>query len=64
MDGLEVVRRLRREPGFAQVRFAALTGFGQPNDIERSRQAGFDEHLVKPVSPDALKIILDGGVGS
>jgi CheY-like chemotaxis protein len=58
MDGLEVARRIRREPGLRDVRLAALTGFGQKHDIERSRQAGFDEHLVKPVSPEVLRLVI------
>jgi PAS domain S-box-containing protein len=58
LDGLEVARRMRREPALRHVRLAALTGFGQKGDIERSRQAGFDEHLVKPVSPEVLRLVI------
>ncbi|MDB5225740.1 MAG: sensor hybrid histidine kinase [Candidatus Adlerbacteria bacterium] len=49
IDGYEVGKRLRAELG-AQVALVALTGYGQPEDRERARQAGFDDHLVKPVS--------------
>jgi CheY-like chemotaxis protein len=58
-DGNEVVRRLRREPEFGAVRFIAITGLGRQEDIRRSTEAGFDEHLVKPVSPEVLRIALE-----
>jgi PAS domain S-box-containing protein len=48
MDGYEVARRLRQQPGLESVRLAALTGWGQPEDRRRSKAAGFDYHLVKP----------------
>ncbi len=47
MDGYEVATRLRRM--LDGVRIVALTGYGQPEDVERGRHAGFDTHLVKPV---------------
>ncbi len=52
MDGYEVARRLRAGP--APMRLVALTGYGQPEDMQRSAAAGFDGHLVKPVSMVAL----------
>ncbi|HEX8434648.1 CHASE domain-containing protein, partial [Archangium sp.] len=48
LDGYEVARRLRRRPSGAAVRLVALTGYGQASDRQRSREAGFDTHLVKP----------------
>jgi signal transduction histidine kinase/CheY-like chemotaxis protein len=54
MDGYEVARRLRELPGCDRTRLIALTGYGQESDRERSRQAGFDEHLVKPVDLDEV----------
>ncbi|WP_457421800.1 ATP-binding protein [Roseateles sp. P5_E7] len=54
MDGYEVVRRLRADPSAASMRLVALTGYGRPEDLLRSAQAGFDGHLVKPVAMDAL----------
>ncbi|HEY5613318.1 MAG TPA: ATP-binding protein [Lysobacter sp.] len=48
MDGHELARRLREEHG-TSIRLIALTGYGQSSDRERSRDAGFDAHLVKPV---------------
>jgi PAS domain S-box-containing protein len=54
MDGYEVARRIRALPGCAGTRFIALTGYGQESDQERSRKAGFELHLVKPVDLDAV----------
>jgi PAS domain S-box-containing protein len=49
MDGYEVGRRMRSMPGLERMRLVALTGYGQADDRERTRDAGFDGHLVKPV---------------
>ena len=49
MDGHELARRIRARPEHAATRLIALTGYGQASARERSRQAGFDLHLVKPV---------------
>lgn len=54
MDGYEVARRLRQLPQIRQARLVALTGYGQPADRQRGREAGFDEHLLKPVDPALL----------
>ena len=54
MDGYEVARRLREQPGCAKIRLIALTGYGQESDHDRSRRAGFEDHLVKPVDLDAI----------
>ena len=58
MDGYEVARRLRRHPGLENARLVALTGWGQEDDRRRSKEAGFDHHLVKPVEPTALEGLL------
>ena len=55
MDGYEVARQIRKETGGQDVTLIALTGYGFPEDRERSRAAGFDQHLVKPAMPDDLK---------
>jgi PAS domain S-box-containing protein len=60
MDGYEVARRLRRQPGLENVGLAALTGWGQQEDRRRTAEAGFDHHLVKPVEPAALEKLLGG----
>jgi signal transduction histidine kinase len=52
VDGYQVAQTLRaRHP---HLRLVAVTGYGQPEDKRRARNAGFDEHLVKPVDPVAL----------
>jgi CheY-like chemotaxis protein len=60
MDGYEVARRVRRQPGTAGAFLIALTGHCQPGDHERSRAAGIDLHLVKPVEPEELRGLLAG----
>jgi len=57
MDGYEVAARLR-SGGFDRLRIAALTGYGQPEDRERSRRAGFDCHFVKPLATEALQALI------
>jgi GAF domain-containing protein len=53
LDGNEVARRVRAALGPAVV-LIALTGYGRPADRQRALEAGFDDHLVKPVDPDQL----------
>jgi two-component system CheB/CheR fusion protein len=60
MDGYELARRLRQEPGLERVLLVALTGYGQDEDRRRSRQATIDHHLVKPVDPETLEALLSG----
>ena len=55
MSGYEVARRLRERPGGAALRLVALTGWGAEDDRRRTREAGFDHHLVKPVAPAELR---------
>jgi two-component system, sensor histidine kinase len=54
LDGYQVARALRATSAGRGMRLIALTGYGQPADRERSRDAGFDAHLVKPVAVDAV----------
>jgi CheY-like chemotaxis protein len=58
MDGYEVARRLRRLPDFHAVVLIAMTGYGQDEDRRRSREAGFDHHLVKPVGLEDIRRLL------
>jgi two-component system CheB/CheR fusion protein len=58
MTGYDVARRIRAEPALAHVVLVAQTGWSQPEDRQRSLEAGFDHHLVKPVDVDELKRIL------
>lgn len=58
MDGYTVLRTLRSQWWSSDVFVAAMTGFGQQSDKERSAAAGFDAHLVKPVSMESLDELL------
>src|SRR5262245_37249971 len=58
MDGYAVARHLRGEDLGGDL-LVALTGYGEAQDRERARQAGFDRHLTKPVDPDALVALVD-----
>jgi PAS domain S-box-containing protein len=58
MDGYEVARRIRAFPELNEVRLVALTGYGQTEDRQRAKSAGFDDHLVKPVEFPALQRVL------
>ena len=49
MDGWELARQLRQLEGLSEVRIVALTGYGSERDRERSREAGIDLHLLKPI---------------
>jgi signal transduction histidine kinase/ActR/RegA family two-component response regulator len=63
IDGYELAARLRQQQGWSGVRFAAVTGYGQHNDRERTTAAGFDAHLVKPIDlseVDATLRLLSG----
>jgi two-component system CheB/CheR fusion protein len=64
MDGYEVAAAIRRDPELCDVRLIALTGFGSEEQRTRSRQAGFDDHLVKPVDPVRLQGLLSAPDGS
>jgi PAS domain S-box-containing protein len=58
MDGFSVASAIRRDPATADARLIAVTGYGQEEDRQRSREAGFDQHLVKPVDPTVLERLL------
>jgi CheY-like chemotaxis protein len=60
MDGYEVARRLRQQPGLENVVLAALTGWGQKEDRRRTAEAGFNHHLVKPPEPKVVESLLAG----
>ena len=59
MDGYEVARRTN--PMLAAARLSALSGYGLPQDKLRSKAAGFDVHLVKPVDVEGLTKVLGAG---
>jgi CheY-like chemotaxis protein len=58
MNGYELARHIRTEPWGKDMVLIAVTGWGQPEDQQRSREAGFDHHLIKPVDPAALAKLL------
>lgn len=58
LDGYELVARLRGLPGLQRLPAVAVTGYGQASDRARSRAAGFDRHVVKPVGLDDLRTLL------
>jgi CheY-like chemotaxis protein len=58
-DGYELAKRVRAATEGGDVRLVALTGYGLPDDHRRSRDAGFDAHIVKPVDPEQLAAIID-----
>jgi PAS domain S-box-containing protein len=61
MTGFEVAAGLRERQGGRRLRLLAITGYGQDGDRQRSREAGFDGHLVKPVAVSALLTALQSG---
>ena len=58
LDGYEVARRLRSEPWGKELLLVAVTGWGQASDLQRTREGGFDHHLVKPIAPEQLRSII------
>lgn len=59
MNGYDVAEYIRRDDELKDVYLIAISGYSGPKDIKRSIEAGFDRHLIKPISLDALKMILD-----
>ncbi|MEY2931466.1 MAG: hypothetical protein RL033_2215 [Pseudomonadota bacterium] len=64
MDGFDLAQRLKRRLSAHPPKFIAVTGYGQPSDRVRSKQAGFDEHLVKPIDLARLKAIVSSVVAT
>ncbi len=58
MNGYDACRQIRELPDGREMTIAALTGWGQDEDKRRSQDAGFDAHLVKPVEPGDLEVLL------
>ena len=58
MDGFEVTRRIRTQPWGKKLRIVALSGWAQDEDKTRSREAGFDAHVAKPLDPEQLERLL------
>jgi PAS domain S-box-containing protein len=64
MDGYEVARRMRAMPELRGVKLVAVTGYGQPEDRKRTRDAGFDDHLTKPVDLSDVERTIAGLSGT
>lgn len=60
MDGYEVAQKMRELPGLRDIRLIAVTGYGRSDDRIRARDAGFDDHLTKPVEYAVLERTLAG----
>ena len=58
LNGYDACRRIREQPGGKDVIVIAQTGWGQEEDRARSRAAGFDHHMVKPLDPVAVTTLL------
>jgi PAS domain S-box-containing protein len=58
LSGYDAAKQIRQQEWGKQARLVALTGWGQEEDKHRSRQAGFDDHVVKPADPEALEKLL------
>ena len=58
LDGWQAARLVRAQSGFETVRIVAITGYATDEDRQRSRQAGFDAHIVKPIDFKLLESIL------
>jgi CheY-like chemotaxis protein len=58
MDGYQVAQRLRAAEGGGEMLLVAVTGYGQDEDRENARAAGFDYHMTKPVDPEHLQALL------
>ena len=63
LNGYETAQLMREQPWGRRALIVALTGWGQEEDRRRSREAGFDQHLVKPVEPAALERLLHKDLG-
>ncbi|MBX6314789.1 MAG: response regulator, partial [Isosphaeraceae bacterium] len=59
MDGYEVAKRLRKDTACRDCVIIAVSGYGQEDDRRRSREAGFNHHLIKPIDPNALLTLLN-----
>jgi two-component system CheB/CheR fusion protein len=58
-DGLELASRFQKMPETQDIVLIAISGYGQPDDLERTRQAGFAHHLVKPADSEVIHKIIE-----
>jgi two-component system CheB/CheR fusion protein len=62
MDGYAVAKTLRSDENLRSARLIALSGYAQPEDLQRSTSAGFDAHIAKPASIEAIEEALSSFV--
>lgn len=60
VDGYELARRIHTQEAFRKVRLIAITGYGRESDRQRALDAGFSDHLVKPIDMKQLESLLRG----
>jgi len=60
VSGYDVARHVRGQPWGKEMMLIALTGWGQEEDKRQTKEAGFDQHIVKPVDPESLLKMLEG----
>ncbi len=60
MNGFDAGRILQKQPWSGEMTLVALTGWGRAEDKLRTKEAGFDHHLVKPVTVEQLRTLLNG----
>jgi CheY-like chemotaxis protein len=58
MSGYDVARAIRNDPALSSVLLVAITGWGQPEDRRKAREAGFDHHRVKPVDTGDIEQLI------
>jgi two-component system CheB/CheR fusion protein len=61
LTGYEIVEKVRELAPTIRTRLVAVTGYGQPQDIQKAMEAGFDAHLTKPIEVDAVNRLLSAG---
>jgi CheY-like chemotaxis protein len=59
LNGYDAARRIQDQRGGDEIVLVALTGWGQEHDRRRSKEAGFDQHMTKPVEYETLKKLLN-----
>ena len=64
MTGYEIVKKVREQAPTIRTRLVAVTGYGQPQDVQKAMEAGFDEHLTKPIEVDAVSRLLSARLRS
>src|SRR5262245_12772126 len=58
LDGYQVIRRLRQDSRFANLRVAAFTAYAMKDNREKALEAGFDDYITKPVRPAVLRTLI------